>query len=736
MTVPKLLLLSSVLTASFVACAYEIETHMALSSRALASSTLGVDPHARYRAGFLYGVDDPRNRFMDSDFRWGTIENMVRNGAEYEDSFFPEFRSKHHFFDPTTGAPLRASTDRWIAAGRPYSVLLLNQLLNNDSQASPNWALGLGTGNDYARNAMTQTMWDAYTTKDPRTRAKHMGKTFDIIGRVIHHLQDMAQPQHVRNDMHLHVDFLTTVCSRPEGEECQLYRDLDNPSTYESWTRDIDAAVRTTGTYPTVYGPEDRTTFNTPRRLWQHQGKGIAEFTNANFYSAGTLDRTPPISHATSLSVKAGELCTGAVPPCGVHNPNSLVTFKTSTVTDALHPDRGGTVRAAALSIFSDDFTRVTGGPPVWTVNRFVFEDQHRHLLPRAIAYSAGFIDYVFRGDMELSLPNEQIFAVVDTSSAGCGTPCGFRRVKLKLRNITPGNEAISAGKLRAVAHYRRNGCYQRDLSGNPGGPAFTGNACRGAEEVSVSNEIKLSGTLSRTTPQAFSFSFANDPIPINATDVRIQVVFRGKLGAESDAVAVSTLNISEPTFIAFASNTDYLFDEQTNRHISVKSVGGVAIPVESIKVGFATLGEAPVATLPLLGPAQHAQIAVLADKSGIKMWARDSGVFTNTQIDDPDMREFWFDDATSQYRATCPVVNMRGFYRHYAIHYANQTRSRQFSVDGKAGQGRKAVARVVKAAEADCPGVSAPGEGGWLDFSQMTPKFTTSVYKKFTITF
>lgn len=728
------LFLSAVMCAT--AHAYEIRSHADLSSEALAQSRIGSDPAFRLRTGLLYGIADPRLRLMDSQAQWGTVRDVVRAAAGYEDSAFPVARSKHHFYDPRNDSPMRIDPARWVAAGRPHSANIINEL-NQSAKRSPDWMLIADGTNDYTRVALTQAMWDAYTVKDTRTRAKHMGLTFDIVGRMVHHLQDMAQPQHVRNDIHLHSDVLTAVCKINLAEHCLVYRDLDNPSIYESWTLATDAVARTSSSYPVPYGPADQATFAAPRRFWQQQGKGIAEFTNANFYSAGSLDRNPPIE-AGRLVTTARDLCVGAVPPCGSADPGGTVTFKTTTVIDALHPARGGTIRAASLSIFSDDFTRVTGGAPVWTVNRFVFEDQHRHLLPRAIAYSAGFINFVFRGDMEITPPKEQVYAVVDTSAAGCGTPCGFRRIKLKLRNATPGNEAMSAGKLRAVAHYRRNGCYQRDLSGNPGGPGFAGNQCRGAEEVSVSTEVKLAGALSRTTPQAFTFNFTNDPIPINATDVRIQIVFRGKLGAETDAVAVSTLDIAEPTFIAFASNTDYLFDEQTNRYVSVKSVtGGAGIPVESIKVGFATPGEAPVATLPLLNAAQHAQIAVLANKTGVSMWARDSGVFTNVQLDDPGMREFWFDDTTNQYRASCPVVNMRGFYRHYAIHYANHTRTRQIaSVGQKAGRGRAVVAKVFKASEADCPGVPEAGSGGWLDFSEMTPKFTTSVFKKFTIAF
>jgi hypothetical protein len=58
----------------------------------------------------------------------------------------------------------------------------------------------------------------------------------------------------------------------------------------------------------------------------------------------------------------------------------------------------------------------------------------------------------------------------------------------------------------------------------------------------------------------SIAFDFPN-PIPINATDLQLQVVYRGPLGSEPDAVAVATRDISEPTYIYQYSSWDqYLY--------------------------------------------------------------------------------------------------------------------------------------------------------------------------------
>ncbi|MGH8040593.1 MAG: hypothetical protein ACREPN_00940, partial [Rudaea sp.] len=53
--------------------------------------------------------------------------------------------------------------------------------------------------------------------------------------------------------------------------------------------------------------------------------------------------------------------------------------------------------------------------------------------------------------------------------------------------------------------------------------------------------------------------------IPVNATDLFIQVVYRGPMGdangQEPDAIAVGTLDVREPMFAAFWNNTDYFWN-------------------------------------------------------------------------------------------------------------------------------------------------------------------------------
>jgi hypothetical protein len=76
------------------------------------------------------------------------------------------------------------------------------------------------------------------------------------------------------------------------------------------------------------------------------------------------------------------------------------------------------------------------------------------------------------------------------------------------------------------------------------------------AEEVVLSAEQEVASL--SAAPQGYSFSFPA-ALPINAINVRLQIVFRGTLGEETDAVVSAVKNISEPTFVSVMNETDYI---------------------------------------------------------------------------------------------------------------------------------------------------------------------------------
>jgi hypothetical protein len=250
--------------------------------------------------------------------------------------------------------------------------------------------------------------------------------------------------------------------------------------------------------------------------------------------------------------------------------------------------------RAATLSIFADEIDRYTvssltgDSNPYFSLNRFNFDAAHADLIPRAVAYSAGLLNYFFRGQMQISLPDAGIYSVVDhalfmptttgdpaTTTAPTDAATGFKgfaKIKLKLLNTTgplppagvaSGTQTMANGTLVAIVKFHRNLCYKDDLSGELTAVAqfasVQAGGCRAdSEEIVLSEAIAIGADnpVPFATPESpngveLTFNFLQRQLPINAWDVQLQVVYRGQLGAEADAVVVSTKDISEPTFFS-----------------------------------------------------------------------------------------------------------------------------------------------------------------------------------------
>ena len=56
--------------------------------------------------------------------------------------------------------------------------------------------------------------------------------------------------------------------------------------------------------------------------------------------------------------------------------------------------------RTSSFSIFDADLAGY-GLDEIYTLNRANYDAAHKFLIPRAVSYSAGFIDYFFRGRIE-----------------------------------------------------------------------------------------------------------------------------------------------------------------------------------------------------------------------------------------------------------------------------------------------------------------------------------------------
>ena len=547
---------------AFVACpcstfAYDNEvTHPNLTMVATEKSALYTDPTLMFRLG-LAPADQ---QFFNYRGRVGPIlsgaftyplSGLIGEGAFDEDR---GRRAINHFYDPyldrtltILGVPFGNRSWRWMLED-------LGPIANQDRS--------IADARGYIARAITFNEGSAAESEQERGTA--WGTLLLSLGSAMHHMQDMHQPQHVRNDDHL------------EQYPMLGLNPFFNPSRYEFYTAKVDRAIAglAASGAPVYPGTSD---FQSIRDFWFNSaGTGSAQYTNRSFVSQGT-----------NFTMRSGVANTGTYP---LPLPGTAVDFTVEELhaeegqpvpaaitslcgnpaidcTMAMYP-AGPSTRASTLSIFDQDLrargvyvtyndgdiTPTYQTDRLFALNRFNFNDAHKTLIGRAVGYSAGLVNHFFRGKLEVSPPTTGAYAVVDHS-----TGQGFTTVRATVKNATSG-AALQSGTLQAIARFHRNNCYQADLSGewtadDAGQPVPPCPDYRSAEE-----HLRLTAPESVAfgdgEEKQFTFTFS-DPIPMDATDLVLQVFYRGTVGSEPESFAVGAADLSEPTFATVMNGTD-----------------------------------------------------------------------------------------------------------------------------------------------------------------------------------
>jgi hypothetical protein len=372
--------------------------------------------------------------------------------------------------------------------------------------------------------------------------------------------------------------------------------------------------------------------------------RGMADFSNRGFFTSGTVPgmrectnpgpgSNPCTTFNTSPTYNLPEEATADT--AWVQQTNGLKFYVNGKVgyttdyyrsvidtvvpgyTDALPAYFNGKVPILTLSVFKNVFDLVPAG--VFTGSEYTIGFRNMQydadvLIPRAIGYSAGMIDYFFRGRLKVEAPQDGLFAFADqgmqhtvdsttvypycsntVAAVVSGEPAvctaggifGFTKLRLKVRNDTPaitetGSTAAaipqnlstttaSPGptdpRLVAIVRYHRNLCYVQslqgervvDYAGTITTPTCTGTNRSNYQEISVSAPLAVSAAnLNGGASAPLAFDFSADPVPINATDVIVQVAYRGPLGDETDGIAVGTIDVREPSYLTVWNNSDH----------------------------------------------------------------------------------------------------------------------------------------------------------------------------------
>ena len=394
--------------------AYELRTHGSITDQGFGASQgalrylneVGIDLGDVFDPQAITPLEQLAQFRNDGTARGWLIEGVIREDDYQRLTFLERIlgcepplnplsaidRPKHHFFDVQRGG-----AGITVVGGLP----------------APDWALGL-QGRGPADNQNQFSLPDArgyqlssLTASSRVERGRNTALLFRTLGHAMHVLQDMAQPQHTRNDPHL--GCANALAQFVAGEK----------SWYEKYTeaRALNEPYRTRrDANPVVlsgYGP---VSFQAYRDHWTNaSGSGLAEFSSRNFFSAGTNmgpfsplggpcgGLREPVCDAQAYRTEDFDF---TIPTLTGQALTGRVRFFLRDIADPLTAQVVQNVRVSSRSLW-DQHLETNQQPPKFSLNTYNYDSIADVLLPRAVGYSAGLLDYFFRGQLDVDLVSD-----------------------------------------------------------------------------------------------------------------------------------------------------------------------------------------------------------------------------------------------------------------------------------------------------------------------------------------
>lgn len=433
------------------ALAYKQPVHMEISEFAGKNSTLNSTTNNLWATWGLspttkFPYQQTKNDFHSPSAASYTYAELLSYGADAEDTgeglTAPTSRAFSHFFNP------QADTKLTIP-------------LYTSNHTSPDWSLERNKfgslmnipGQDFSYNDAQYYFYLAFTSQSGSTRNLNMGKMFQSLGHVIHHLQDMAQPEHTRLDMHCDAGPCALLYELTGNDDSSLYEEFTQellncgaivsqaPSSsnivcsgLRSFNGNYAASKIYLGNYPVPVATN-------PRDLWTSANyTGLADFSSANFITSDTPYKLTPYPASVPNSERRlnSSIVNRLLPasddlPFPDGNPNNTY-FTHMTIKDALpNMELGGALtlyqhyrmsfiglrtvdyntnrsidisKMASFSIFTERYL-LTGFTSfsmrnIFSVNHFNLQQRAELLLPRAAAYSTALLNYFFRYKIDI----------------------------------------------------------------------------------------------------------------------------------------------------------------------------------------------------------------------------------------------------------------------------------------------------------------------------------------------
>jgi hypothetical protein len=485
----------------------EKETHKYLNQYIAQNSinNFSLDQYLKNQLGIKTGVLTPLKSDEDSKRIW----DWVRLGGQYEDE--PGYsRSCNHFHDPLK--------EPWTDAG--LSVAGFSPFKSSVIWAQDQGTIGSLFGGDWSWKKARDSFYKGLTGLNKDDMDKNLADTFRALGQVMHLVQDSSVPAHVRNDIHIYF-------SLPLGIKVGKYH-------YEVWVDKHRGSLNLNPSQNDIFDPSIlgifyessapipiANIFDTNKydgsnpNIATGRSIGLAEYTNANFFSEDTIFKNYPHPAYDDTSY-----------------PN--IDWKHPEIADAedgkldnriyIRKTAGEPVqRLASLSYISFDCIKkgyYQFSPIV--LDEKVYEDYASKLIPRAVGYSAGLLQYFFRGKLYVGFlvpsVDQAIYNVGNANDTGrdIDTVAFFIQNNSKLNDVI---EPIGEGTISLTVSYIDSRAGETVYQS-----AGTGSVTN-VPDMGSENVLTALFTLAEPIPTQF------------AKELTYYLTFRGELGQEKDAV-------------------------------------------------------------------------------------------------------------------------------------------------------------------------------------------------------
>lgn len=372
------------------AWSYEVETHADITRNAYERAN--IDALLSQQFGLSGKEISPRG------FDNRTPVDWLREGSKHEDDDRISLRYFNHFYDPIFNRGLDTEIQVF---GVPQPL---------QGQRSDVWGLEDPeelNGQDFSYRDARKYFLLSLTEADPRIRKERLADTFFALGHVIHLIEDLASPAHTRNAPH--GGQIGPAYAGPKSV-VEKYLDLDGvrqnlkfdgyPIPKEGFTKPRDFWAETDPSGTPRNGPDARGLSQIINRNFVSEGTNFTAFVDGNHaseYPDPILKTADCFEESVTTTDAELRIISGLVTFCG----NSFIDPNTGILET--NP------RMTTFSLFAKDLQELGSFvAQVSSLNALNAVSIGELTIPRAVGYSAGLLDYFFRGKLDVDLIEDQ----------------------------------------------------------------------------------------------------------------------------------------------------------------------------------------------------------------------------------------------------------------------------------------------------------------------------------------